>query len=69
MRTFMTRFFVFRGNINRDKSNFVRGRKSKMQTSESFRLSAILSFSGGLQDAYTYEEMCLQTHKPVMLFL
>lgn len=54
MRTFMTRFFVFRGNINRDKSNFVRGRKSKMQTSESFRLSAILSFSGGLQDAYTY---------------
>ncbi|MDD5987738.1 MAG: YoaK family protein [Eubacteriales bacterium] len=25
-----------------------------MQTSESFRLSAILSFSGGLQDAYTY---------------
>ncbi len=24
------------------------------QTSESFRLSAILSFSGGLQDAYTY---------------
>ena len=26
----------------------------KMQTSESFRLSALLSFSGGLQDAYTY---------------
>ena len=25
-----------------------------MQTSESFRLSAILSFSGGFQDAYTY---------------
>lgn len=25
-----------------------------MQSSESFRLSAILSFSGGLQDAYTY---------------
>jgi uncharacterized membrane protein YoaK (UPF0700 family) len=25
-----------------------------MQTSESFRLSAFLSFSGGLQDAYTY---------------
>lgn len=25
-----------------------------MQTSESFRLSALLSFSGGLQDAYTY---------------
>ncbi len=25
-----------------------------MQTSESFRLSAILTFSGGLQDAYTY---------------
>ena len=25
-----------------------------MQTSESFRLSAILSLSGGLQDAYTY---------------
>ncbi|MBR2779545.1 MAG: DUF1275 domain-containing protein [Firmicutes bacterium] len=25
-----------------------------MQTSESFRLSAILSFSGGLQDAYTF---------------
>ena len=25
-----------------------------MQTSESFRLGAILSFSGGLQDAYTY---------------
>ena len=24
------------------------------QISESFRLSAILSFSGGLQDAYTY---------------
>jgi uncharacterized membrane protein YoaK (UPF0700 family) len=36
------------------KSQFVRGRKAKMQTSESFRLSAILSFSGGLQDAYTY---------------
>ena len=27
---------------------------AEMQTSESFRLSAILSFSGGLQDAYTY---------------
>ena len=26
----------------------------KTQTSESFLLSAILSFSGGLQDAYTY---------------
>ena len=26
----------------------------KRQTSESFRLSAILSLSGGLQDAYTY---------------
>lgn len=26
----------------------------KLQTSESFRLSAVLSFSGGLQDAYTY---------------
>lgn len=26
----------------------------KTQTSESFRLSALLSFSGGLQDAYTY---------------
>ena len=25
-----------------------------MKTSESFRLSAVLSFSGGLQDAYTY---------------
>ena len=25
-----------------------------MQTSDSFRLSALLSFSGGLQDAYTY---------------
>ena len=25
-----------------------------MQTSESFKLSALLSFSGGLQDAYTY---------------
>lgn len=25
-----------------------------MQTSESFRLNALLSFSGGLQDAYTY---------------
>ena len=25
-----------------------------MQTSESFRLSALLSLSGGLQDAYTY---------------
>ena len=25
-----------------------------MQTSESYRLSALLSFSGGLQDAYTY---------------
>ena len=35
-------------------SRFVKGEKSKMQTSESFRLSAILSFSGGLQDAYTY---------------
>ena len=28
--------------------------EDRMQTSESFRLSAILSFSGGLQDAYTY---------------
>ena len=28
--------------------------KLGMQTSESFKLSAILSFSGGLQDAYTY---------------
>ena len=27
---------------------------TKKQISESFRLSAILSFSGGLQDAYTY---------------
>ena len=27
---------------------------AKTQTSESFRLSALLSFSGGLQDAYTY---------------
>ena len=27
---------------------------TKMQTSESFRLCALLSFSGGLQDAYTY---------------
>ena len=27
---------------------------TKTQTSESFRLSALLSFSGGLQDAYTY---------------
>ena len=27
---------------------------TKSQTSESFRLSAVLSFSGGLQDAYTY---------------
>ena len=25
-----------------------------MQTSESFRLSAILAFSGGFQDAYAY---------------
>lgn len=25
-----------------------------MQTSESFRLSAVLAFSGGFQDAYTY---------------
>ena len=25
-----------------------------MQTSDSFKLSALLSFSGGLQDAYTY---------------
>ena len=30
-----------------------------MQTSESFRLSAILSFSGGFQDAYTY---CMRDH-------
>ncbi len=28
--------------------------EEKMQKSESFRLSALLSFSGGLQDAYTY---------------
>ena len=28
--------------------------KDKMQTSESFILSALISFSGGLQDAYTY---------------
>ena len=28
--------------------------EDRMQTSESFRLSAILSFSGGLQDAYIY---------------
>ena len=27
---------------------------TKSQTSESFRLCAVLSFSGGLQDAYTY---------------
>ena len=27
---------------------------NKGQTSESFRLSALLSLSGGLQDAYTY---------------
>jgi len=27
---------------------------AKTQTSESFQLSALLSFSGGLQDAYTY---------------
>jgi uncharacterized membrane protein YoaK (UPF0700 family) len=40
--------------IDDDKLEFVRRRKPKMQTSESFRLSAILSFSGGLQDAYTY---------------
>ena len=31
-----------------------KGEKPNMQTSESFRLSAILSLSGGLQDAYTY---------------
>jgi uncharacterized membrane protein YoaK (UPF0700 family) len=36
------------------KSQFVRGRKSKMQTSASLRLSAITSFCGGLQDTYTY---------------
>ena len=29
-------------------------RREAMQTSESFVLSALLSFSGGLQDAYTY---------------
>ena len=29
-------------------------RREAMQTSESFTLSALLSFSGGLQDAYTY---------------
>ncbi len=29
-------------------------KRSIMQTSESFRLSALLSFSGGLQDAYTF---------------
>lgn len=29
-------------------------KNTKIQTSESFLLSAILSFSGGLQDAYTY---------------
>lgn len=28
--------------------------QKKLQKSESFRLSALLSFSGGLQDAYTY---------------
>ena len=32
----------------------LKGEKTDMQTSESFRLSALLSFSGGLQDAYTY---------------
>ena len=31
-----------------------KGEKPNMQTSESFRLSAILSLSGGLLDAYTY---------------
>ena len=36
------------------KIEICKGEKSEMQTSESFRLSAILSFSGGLQDAYTY---------------
>ena len=40
------------------KWKLVFGRKemslAKTQTSESFRLSALLSFSGGLQDAYTY---------------
>ena len=38
----------------KERSRSVRGEKSEMQTSESFRLSAVLSFSGGLQDAYTY---------------
>ncbi len=41
--------------MNRDRKKQIYGGKcSKMQTSESFRLSAFLSFSGGLQDAYTY---------------
>ena len=29
-------------------------KKQKMQTSETFLLSAILAVSGGFQDAYTY---------------
>jgi uncharacterized membrane protein YoaK (UPF0700 family) len=40
-----------------EKGSYIKDRdegESEMQTSESFRLSAILSFSGGLQDAYTY---------------
>ncbi len=36
------------------KEKPVAAKNSHLQTSESFLLSAILSFSGGLQDAYTY---------------
>lgn len=41
-------------DVLRRQIGICKGEKSEMQTSESFRLSAILSFSGGLQDAYTY---------------
>lgn len=44
---------LYFGYNHLDKSEFVR-RPNRMQTSESFRLSAVLSFSGSLQDAYTY---------------
>lgn len=43
---------LYEGNSGRGKLELNGG--EEMQTSESFRLSAFLSFSGGLQDAYTY---------------
>lgn len=48
---------VSRFKLELDKSKQIPsddGGSLRMQKSESFRLSALLSFSGGLQDAYTY---------------